>query len=77
MERKIISFHFSDKKEVHAAQIHRKWRRNEMVKTIFIAVIGVLLVGLSVWMWWFDNYGPADKKEKGEDKEEAGNGIKN
>ena len=48
-----------------------------MVKTIFIAVIGVLLVGLSVWMWWFDNYGPADKKEKGEDKEEARNGIKN
>ena len=48
-----------------------------MVKTIFIAVIGVLLVGLSVWMWWFDNYDSADKKEKDEDKEEAGNGIKN
>ncbi len=42
-----------------------------MVKTIFIAVIGVLLVGLSVWMWWFDNCGPADKKEEGGDKGET------
>lgn len=44
-----------------------------MAKTIFVAVIGVLLIGLCIWIWRFDNCETTKAVEEKQGREEGVN----
>ena len=53
----------------HAIEV--SWNRGnwDMMEDIFVAILCVFALGVGVWTWWYENYGPGEITEKEEDEE--------